>query len=102
MPETVKNELCDRTPSFPSWQGVEWIFHCNDACVFEGDLTKEEVHDPDMIAVEKFLSEFGREVVSFTEEWSCIAEIYEIGGDPLLFKFRCLHCDEVFYTMDAS
>lgn len=96
----IKNELTKKTPSFPTWQGIEWIFHCNDACVFEGDFSKEEAAKPDKYAVNNFFAHYHISIENPLDAWNQITSNYQI-ADPSMFKFSCRHCNRIFYTMDA-
>ena len=43
IPESVIEEVTQRTPGYNSWQQGEWKAHCNDACEFHGDAPKDEL-----------------------------------------------------------
>ena len=97
---SILNELSTRTPSFPSWQDSTWQFHCDDACVFDGDLPLEEANNPNENAVIDLMTGFGLPVETAKEGWLEMIQNYEIASSSI-FKFSCRHCDSVFYTIDS-
>lgn len=96
-PEIV-TEVCERTPSFISWQQEEWLSHCDDACAFMGDASKEELFALSEADIENILQDYG---LSFSD-WQDMAKHYTAGGDPAVYVFKCLHCDKTLYNMDCS
>ncbi len=95
LPASVLEEFECRTPTYLSCHSMRWLCHCNDACVFHGDLSKEEVANPNWEAVADFLSEAPAGMT-----WEKIAEYY-VPSDPSIFKFACRHCNAVFYQLDT-
>ena len=94
--DIVSTVTC-RTPGYSSWQEPVWLCHCEDACVFCGDLTEEEAQQPDWMAVAEFL---GEPLEQAKTSWLSIASLYK-QADPSIFKFRCRHCGKVFYQLDS-
>ncbi len=93
---TVIVEVTERTPGFDSWQGECWQAHCNDACAFLGDASRDDL-----------LMFKGAELALFLEEklidindWREIVSGYQMGGSPAVYKFQCLHCGANRYSMD--
>jgi uncharacterized protein CbrC (UPF0167 family) len=37
LPQSVIDELTQRTPGFSTWQHPNWLTHCNDGCIYLGD-----------------------------------------------------------------
>ncbi|MDP2596006.1 CbrC family protein [Alteromonas stellipolaris] len=72
----IVKEVCERTPSFISWQQERWLSHCNDACEFHGDATKADLESLSGEALKEFLSaEYIKEDI-----WPNILAGYEKGG----------------------
>ena len=99
VPAKVIDELRYRTPKYPSWQSNIWKFHCGDACLFEGDLTIEEAQKPNEEAVKALMLTYNVKN-NFMEHWFGIIQFYQV-ADPSIFKFRCRHCDHLFYYIDS-
>ena len=98
VPRNVVEEVHLRTPAFSSWQQAEWLTHCNDACEFHGDASRE-----DLILVESECK--GRLLARFRMSeagWSNLLHDYAPKGDPSVYKFVCRHCKAVLLGMDFS
>ena len=95
--DEVLVELTTKTPAFAAWQEPKWICHCQDACVFHGDLSLEEAQNPNWTAAAEFL---GESVEAAKSLWSEIAANYR-PADPSVLKFVCRHCRKVFYQLDS-
>ena len=95
IPKDIILEVTTRTPGYATWQPEYWLSHCNDACAFIGDASKEDVL---RIANEHI------KVVNWEdldeEVMKEIAKYYEPKESPAFYKFKCLHCNEILYTMD--
>ena len=57
LSSAIIEEIVFRTPAYSSWQKPKWLCHCQDACVFHGDLSPAEVASPDWNAVVALLNE---------------------------------------------
>lgn len=97
LPSEVVSAITCRTPGYSSWQEAVWLCHCGDGCVFCGDLTEEEAHQPDWEAVAALT---GESVQKAKQSWQSIAATYK-RADPSIFKFKCRHCHKVFYQLDS-
>ena len=95
--ERIIYEISKKTPGYHSWQQECWLTHCQDACEFHGDATREEVRE--------FLSQdytlFGAEELD-ESDISQILSYYQPGGNPAIYKFICRHCGQIQYSMDFS
>jgi uncharacterized protein len=92
---TIVLEVTTRTPGYDSWQGEVWLSHCEDACAFLGDASKEEV----TAIVREGIQITGAE--GFEDEaMKAIAQSYRPKGSPAVYKFQCLHCQKTLYAMD--
>jgi len=92
----IVDEVTQRTPGFETWQQEVWLTHCNDACTYLGDATKA-----DLVGVAQ-----GQGRIVEGPDWSAddilkMTEHYEPKGSPAFYKFKCNHCGEVLYGMDA-
>lgn len=88
-------EVTTRTPGYVTWQPEFWLSHCNDACVFLGDASKDDVlrianENTKVIRWEDISEEVMKE----------IAINYQPKESPAFYKFQCLHCNKILYTMD--
>jgi uncharacterized protein CbrC (UPF0167 family) len=93
--DSIVKEVCERTPSFISWQQERWLAHCNDACEFHGDA---EISDLEANSGED-LNEFLAGEYIKKELWSEILQTYGRGGGLAVYKFRCRGCGKNrFYT----
>jgi uncharacterized protein CbrC (UPF0167 family) len=57
LSDEVLVELTTKTPAFSTWQEPKWICHCQDACVFHGELSPQEAQNPNWTAAAEFLGE---------------------------------------------
>lgn len=94
---SVVDELLHRTPGFVSWQDAFWLFHCNDACEFRGDLPADRLATLNDAERASLLRELP---TNWTWEW--IAESYEPGGQPAIYWFVCRHCGANRYHTDYT
>ena len=96
-PEIVR-EVCERTPSFVSWQQERWLSHCNDACEFHGDAVKTDLEALAGDNLKEFLAaEYIKE-----EYWPDIVAGYEKGGHIAIYKFRCRSCGQSRFYADRD
>jgi len=97
LDSAIVDEVTKRTPGYETWQGESWLAHCNDACAFLGDATKNDLRN--------FAAEHAQ--VALGEAWSQDAidrllEYYQPKGSPAFYRFRCLHCGQVLYAVDCD
>lgn len=91
----IIEEVCERTPSFISWQQERWLSHCDDACEFHGDAQKSDLEALSGEELHKFLA---AEYIK-AEDWPNILQSYHKGSDLAIYKFTCRVCREnQFYT----
>jgi len=98
VPKQVIEEVTRRTPGYVSWQQDDWLVCCGDACEFHGDAPEDEVHALRGEALDDLLGELEWSAA----EWSGFIELYEPGGDPAVYRFRCRHCKRYRYGVDFS
>ncbi|WP_444946479.1 CbrC family protein [Microbulbifer sp. VTAC004] len=91
----IVKEVCERTPSFISWQQERWLSHCNDACEFHGNAEKSDLEELSGEDLNEFLSS---EYIS-TDMWPSVLQSYVKGGGFAVYKFMCRGCGKNrFYT----
>ncbi len=96
--QNIVKEVCERTPSFISWQQERWLSHCNDACEFHGDATKADLESLSGDALKEFLSiEYIKEDI-----WPNILASYEKGSDLAIYKFKCRVCEVNRFYSDCT
>ncbi|MBV1774601.1 CbrC family protein [Burkholderiaceae bacterium DAT-1] len=98
LPESVIEEVCERTPGYNSWQQQIWQSHCGDACEFHGDASIEEVAGISGDLLAELVSREGIKA----EHWPRIRDNYAPGGGISIFKFVCRHCGSPVYSLDFS
>lgn len=96
--EEVTEEVCKRTPGFISWQQEIWQCHCGAPCEFHGDAEKQDIEELSGSTLESFLS---TNMVK-PEYWVGILQHYEKAGNPAVYKFKCIKCGEVIFSMDFT
>lgn len=96
--EEVIDEVCDRTPGYHSWQQEQWQSHCSTACEFHGDASKKELAELSGIKLTQFLNENRFKL----EQWQNMLSVYEEGGNPAIYKFKCTECSHIIYTLDFT
>ncbi|XPV74699.1 MAG: CbrC family protein [Desulfovibrio sp.] len=98
IPEYIIKKVCERTPGYSSWQEERWLSHCNDACAFHGDAPKHELiafggEELKMFLFERLMSQ---------EDWEQLLENYTKGGNPAVYKYKCLKCGKVLFDIDNT
>jgi len=95
--QSIIDEVVCRTPGYETWQGEEWASHCNDACEFLGDASKENLKN--------ILTDGAEFIDGKTLGEGELAELlkyYEPKGSPAFYKFHCLHCGKILYASDCD
>jgi uncharacterized protein CbrC (UPF0167 family) len=95
MDEEIILEVTTRTPGYETWQQEVWLTHCQDACAFLGEASREEI----LAIANEGLQVTGGEWID-GEMMKSIAKNYRPKGSPAFYKFRCLHCNQILYGMD--
>lgn len=96
--EEIIEEVIKRTPSYISWQQEVWLTHCKDVCAFHGDADKEELKNLDDEAFNGFC--FENEIED--ETGKMLIKNYQKGGNPAIYKFVCLHCEQIRFYFDYT
>lgn len=98
LAQEVIDEVCLRTPGYSSWQQEEWLAHCNDACVFHGDASEEDVEDASEATRADWRAHYGKT----EKQWGAATRDYEPAGDNAFYKFVCRHCGLVRLGWDCA
>jgi uncharacterized protein len=98
VPREVVDEVTERTPGFNSWQEGTWLSHCGDACIFEGEASKEDLERISADFKASFMKEFHLDEA----KWDNIKKHYAPGGEPGIYKFVCRHCRNILLGMDFT
>lgn len=99
LPESIIEEVTQRTPGFHSWQAEEWKCCCNDACEYHGNACRDHLLALDGSALEQFLS-----ATKWTpEQWTeFVSDVYAPGGSPAFYRFVCRGCNESKIAWDQE
>lgn len=97
LPAEIMTEVFERTPGYVSWQGENWLCHCNDACEFHGDFTRAGLQALKPEDEARFLEDN-----DWIEDWPRIKKNYQPASDLALYKFVCRHCGVVRIGVDLS
>ncbi|EJO0604148.1 CbrC family protein [Salmonella enterica] len=98
LAESVITKVCEQTPGYNSWQDQSWATHCNDACVYHGDATSEDVAEASAQTRQQWMRYYEQDA----ESWSHFMKDYRPGGDQGVYKFICRHCGLVVFNWDFS
>lgn len=92
VPQTVVDEVLERTPGFAGWQQEEWQFHCSDAAQYLGRIDYQEaVGFPGV--VDELLA----------DGWSADALTrMTVDGELTGYLFRCRHCGRYLAYADCA
>jgi uncharacterized protein CbrC (UPF0167 family) len=90
VPESVVEEITQRTPAFTAWQPEQWWTHCGDAAQFLGLAGRKELEafGPDAVAGIKENSDLE------DAEWDDVYAGLSKDGSPTAYLFRCSKCGE--------
>lgn len=98
LSDEIVEAVTRRTPGYTSWQQEDWLACCDDACEFHGDASRAEVRALNGEPLDELLTKLEWSA----SDWPDIAEGYEPGGDPAVYKFICRHCKRHHYGLDYS
>lgn len=82
MDHVLLLEVCERTPSYHSWQQEQWLVHCNQPCTFLGYT--------DYAEIQTLQAELQADIASMPERY---LQAISKTGDPVGgYLFRCVKC----------
>ncbi|HEV8549222.1 MAG TPA: CbrC family protein, partial [Polyangiaceae bacterium] len=88
VPESVLDEVSQRTPGFTGWQQERWFTCCGDAATFLGRAGREQLT---LLGLEA-LAAIERESGLAGEEWDQYLRLLDRDGSPTAYLFRCERC----------
>jgi uncharacterized protein CbrC (UPF0167 family) len=88
VPQTVIDEVTNRTPGFGGWQSEQWWTHCGDAAQFLGRAGKEELESLWPQAVQSIRENTGLDGAAWVDFFNALDK----DGSPTAYVFRCAHC----------
>ncbi len=91
VPDSVVDEITQRTPGFSAWQQEQWWTHCNDAAQFIGRAGHDEVlkAGPKAVAIIK------QNAGIPDEEWDDFFESLDKETSPTAYLFKCAKCGQI-------
>lgn len=88
IPENMIYEICDRTPSYLSWQQGVWLTCCNEPCQFIGYGTNKTI-EPILNEIKEDIEKFNFPIeILIAEGFS--KETSDIGT----YIFKCCNCEK--------
>lgn len=94
----IVDEVTKRTPGYFCWQSDNWQVHCNDACVYHGDASVEDIGNASKETIVAWKTEYAM----MNEDWASFADGYEPKGHSAFYKFVCRHCAVVLLSWDLD
>jgi len=91
------DELFSCTPGFTSWQGENWLAHCNDYCAFIGNVGIKELEE--MGITQEVLSDY---VEMGEYDIDDVRSYLEKAGSMTGYLFQCLRCRKYRLWVDAD
>ena len=92
--EEASEQVYARTPGYNSWQGEDWLGHCNDACVFIGYVGFEDIaHIWQEVREDVSLGGWDKEVVKANLQKE---------GHMVGYLFQCRHCNKHRLGIDCD
>ncbi|WP_264531988.1 CbrC family protein [Flavobacterium sp. N502540] len=80
-------EVCERTPSYVSWQQEVWLTHCNEPCAFIGYANNK--------IIEPFLDELKEDIeVNIGYDPELIRKYLTTDGSLVGYLFQCVNCGQ--------
>ena len=82
MDQDLLREVCERTPSYHSWQQEQWLVHCSQPCAFVGYTDNAEV--------QSLHAELEADIAGMPERY---LQAISKSGEPVAgYLFRCVQC----------
>lgn len=92
IPREMLLEICERTPSYFSWQQEEWLTHCHEPCAFIGYADTESIAP----FREEIVSELDPSIAEETLDY------IRKDGDCVGYLFQCVQCGKHKLHVDFS
>jgi uncharacterized protein len=94
----IVDEVTKHTPGYFCWQSDHWQSHCNDACVYHGDASVEDMANASRSTIEAWKAEYNMK----EDDWTRLSDGYEPKGHSAFYKFVCRHCGVVLLSWDLD
>ncbi|TQV88247.1 CbrC family protein [Aliikangiella coralliicola] len=98
LPDEIVKEVQERTPGFYSFQEQDWLEHCDDACEFYGQALASDLQSLSQSEVNWILENTYLD----SEEWEHLKQEHVPDSEPVIYKYVCRKCKEVFVSFDES
>jgi len=99
--EEASDQVRKRTPSFATWQGLEWPVCCEKPCVFRGYAQYEELTTRWPAAGEALKATYQKGWLG-TETADEFLQWFKSECDPAAYAFQCATCDRFHVPWDIS
>lgn len=99
VPQQVKDEICQRTPGFNTWQDQVWLSHCHDAAVFLGACSGETIRCEHPEVIDDIIESYCGEDEDIDEY---VDSLEEEGGWLVARIFQCRHCNKKLVHIEAD
>ena len=96
LTDRVIEEISCKTVSFPSYQELIWLTHCNDGCEFLGHV---KIQDFKLISEEE-VNRLIKEKIFTEKDIRDFLNSEDTRELSYLLKFRCIHCGELKFWVD--
>jgi len=95
----VKDEICQRTPGFNTWQDQIWLSHCADAAVFLGACDGKTIRQEHAEVIPQIQENYCGEHEDLDEY---VDELEAEGGWLVARIFQCRHCSQKLVHIEAD
>lgn len=99
VPQEVKDEICQRTPGFNTWQDQVWLAHCGDAAVFLGACNGETIRNEHAEVIEQIIGQYCSEDEDIDEY---VDSLEGEAGWIVARIFQCRHCAKKLVHIEAD
>jgi uncharacterized protein CbrC (UPF0167 family) len=101
IPESVIDEISERTPGYSSWQSEHWPACCDDATAFLAPVGIQEIREHYRELEGAVLSHIIYEMkISGGAATRLLASLQKDAG-PTAYLFRCLDCEQYHFHIDG-
>lgn len=100
IPESVMDEISQRTPGFASWQAEQWPACCDDATAFLTPAGIKEIRAGYREAESELLNYIIYEMKVSGGAATRLLQSLDKDNGPTAYLFRCLHCEKLHFYID--
>lgn len=94
----IRQELCERTPPYTSWNSPRWRSHCGDYCAYLGDLEPAEMGALRDDLKDEVLAVTGVDIATLEGAYT---DLYAREAFVLCL-FKCLKCPQYRLHLDTT